>query len=83
MVYEERLNPNPGQIYASPVLADGKLYYLGRGGVAVVLAAEPVFRKLADNTLENGRGVFNATPAFQGRHLLIRSNRALYCLGDK
>lgn len=82
VVFEERLNPNPGQIYASPVLADGKLYFLGRGGVAVVLAAEPQFRKLADNRLENGRGVFNATPAFDGRRLLIRSNRALYCLGE-
>lgn len=82
VVYEERLNPNPGQIYASPVLADGKLYYLGRGGVAVVLAAEPKFRVLADNRLEGGRGVFNATPTFDGRRLLVRSNRALYCLGE-
>lgn len=81
VVYEERLNPNPGQIYASPVLADGKLYYLGRGGVAVVLAADPKFRVLADNRLEGGRGVFNATPAFDGRRLLVRSNRALYCIG--
>ncbi len=83
VIYEERLNPNPGQIYASPVLADGKLYYLGRGGVAVVLAASPEFRKLAENTLEGGRGVFNASPAFDGRRLLVRSNRALYCLGEK
>lgn len=82
VVYEERLNPNPGLIYASPVMADGKLYYLGRGGVAVVLAAGPKFSQLADNRLENGRGVFNATPTFDGRRLLIRSNRALYCLGD-
>ncbi len=82
VIYEERLNPNPGQIYASPVLADGKLYYLGRGGVSVVLAAEPNFRILANNRLEGGRGVFNATPAFDGRRLLIRSNRALYCIGE-
>lgn len=82
-VYEERLVPNPGQIYASPVIADGKLYYLGRGGRAVVLAAAPKFEKLAENTLEGGRGVFNATPAFDGKRLLIRSNRALYSIGDK
>ncbi len=81
VVYEERLSPNPGQIYASPVLANGKLYYLGRGGITVVLAAEPKFRVLADNRLEGGRGVFNATPAFDGRRLLVRSNRALYCIG--
>jgi len=80
VVYEERLSPNPGQIYASPVLADGKLYYLGRGGRAVVLPANPKYAVLADNTLEGGRGVFNATPAFDGPRLLIRSNRALYCI---
>jgi outer membrane protein assembly factor BamB len=80
-VYEERLSPNPGQIYASPVLADEKLYYLGRGGRAVVVAAAPKLEVLADNTLEGGRGVFNATPAFDGARLLIRSNRALYCIG--
>lgn len=83
VVYEERLNPSPGQVYASPVLADGRLYYLGRGGRAVVLAASPKLTVLANNTLEGGRGVFNATPAFAGNQLLIRSNRRLYCLGAK
>ncbi len=82
VVYEERLAPNPGQIYASPVLADGRIYYLGRGGKAVVMAASPKLEVLADNTLEGGRGVFNDTPAFDGKRLLIRSNRALYCLGQ-
>ena len=28
-------------------------------------------------TLEGGRGVFNATPAFDGTRLLVRSSRAL------
>ncbi len=81
IVYEERLNPNPGQIYASPVVADGKLYYLGRQGRMVVVAAKPKFEVLADNTLENNRGMFNATPTFEGSRLLIRSNRALYAIG--
>jgi hypothetical protein len=80
VVYEERLTPNPGQIYASPVLAEGRIYYLGRGGKSVVIAASPRLEVLAENTLEGGRGVFNATPAFDGNRLLIRSNRALYCL---
>jgi outer membrane protein assembly factor BamB len=83
VVYEERLEPNPGQIYASPVLADGKIYFISRGGKAVVIAAKPKFERLADNTLEGGRGVFNATPAVAGNRVLLRSNRALYCLGEK
>lgn len=83
VVCEERLSPNPGQIYASPVLAEGRIYYLSRGGKAVVVAASPRLEVLAENTLEGGRGVFNATPAFDGNRLLIRSNRALYCLAQQ
>jgi outer membrane protein assembly factor BamB len=81
VVYEERLEPGPGQIYASPVLADGKIFYTARGGRTVIVAASPRFEKLADNTLESNRGVFNSTPAISGARLLLRSNRALYCLG--
>ena len=81
VVYEERLEL-PSGVYASPVLADGKIYYFGRGGRAAVIAASPKFTKLAENTLENGRGTFNATPAFDGRRLLVRSNRSLYCIGE-
>ena len=83
VVYEERLEPSPGQIYASPVLADGKIYFTGRGGRTVVVAARPKFERLADNTLEGGRGVFNSSPAIAGNRLLLRSNRALYSLGEK
>ncbi len=81
LVYEERLEPNPGQIYGSPVLADGKIYYTARGGRTVVVAAGPKFEKLGENTLESNRGAFNSTPAMSGTRLLLRSNRALYCLG--
>lgn len=82
LVYEERLEPSPGQIYASPVVGDGKLFYTGRGGRTTVIAAAPKFARLADNTLEGNRGVFNSTPAISGNRLLLRSNRALYCIGE-
>lgn len=81
VVYEERLEPSPGQIYASPVLAGGRIYFTGRGGRTVVVAASPKFERLADNTLENNRGMFNSSPAISGNRLLLRSNRALYCFG--
>jgi outer membrane protein assembly factor BamB len=82
LVYEERILPSPGQIYASPLLAEGRLYYTGRGGHTVVLAASPKHEKLAESKLEGGRGVFNASPAVIGNKILIRSNKALYCLGQ-
>jgi outer membrane protein assembly factor BamB len=83
VVYEERLEPSPGQIYASPVVADGRIYFTGRGGRTIVIAANPKFQKLADNTLESNRGIFNSSPAISGHRLLIRSNRALYALAEK
>ncbi|MCP5516509.1 MAG: PQQ-binding-like beta-propeller repeat protein [Verrucomicrobiales bacterium] len=81
VVYEERLNPNPGQIYASPILAAGRLYYVSRGGTTAVVAAAPKFRLLASNPLARTAGTFNASPVPLGRRLLLRSDRFLYCLG--
>ncbi len=80
-IYSERMDPNPGQIYASPVLAGDRIYYTGRGGKTVVVKVAPQFEVLSSATLENGRGVFNASPAIQGNRLFIRSNKALYCIG--
>lgn len=82
LVYEQRLNPSPGQIYASPVVAGGRIYYTGRTGRTVVVAAQPKFEQLGVNDLESNRGVFNSSPAVAGDRLLLRSNRALYALGQ-
>lgn len=79
MVYEQRLQ-GAGQFYASAVLADGRLYYVGRTGKIFVLAAGPQFQQLALNDLSD-RGVFDASPAVVGNRLLIRSNKFLYCVG--
>jgi len=81
LVFEERLDPSPGQIYASPLLAEQRLYFTARGGRTVVLAAQPKFQRLADNTLEGNRGVFNSSPAVAGNRLLLRSDKFLYSLG--
>ncbi len=83
VVFEERLEPSPGQIYASPVLVDGKIYFTARGGRTVVVAAKPKFERLAENTLEGNRGSFNSSPAVAGNRILLRSNKFLYALGGK
>jgi len=80
IVYEERLQPEPGQIYASPVLAGKRLYYVSRGGRTVVLAATPKFEQLAHNAALD-RSTHNATPAISGDRLLLRSDKFLYCIG--
>lgn len=80
ILYEERL-PRAGQFYASPLLANGKLYYLTRNGRAFVVAAQPKFALLATNEF-NDRSMFNASPiAIDGR-LLVRSDRFLYALAQ-
>lgn len=79
VVYEKRLE-QAGQVYASALLADGKLYYLTRDGRTFVLAAKPEFEQLAVNELRD-RSVFNGSPAVDGSRLLIRSDKFLYCIG--
>ena len=80
VVYEGKLTPDPERIYASPVVADGKLYYVTRTEGAYVLDAQPKFHLLAHNVLGD-TNVFNASPAIDGQ-ILLRSDRYLYCLGN-
>jgi outer membrane protein assembly factor BamB len=80
LVYEERLE-RAGGVYASPVLADGRLYYVNRGGRTFVLAASPRFQQLAVNDLDDDSR-FDASPAVDGNRLLIRSEKFLYCIGE-
>jgi len=80
VIYEERL-PRAGQVYASPIVADGRVYFLSRGGRTFVLPARPQFELLATNDLDD-RSMFNASPAVAGKRLLIRSDKFLYCLGQ-
>jgi outer membrane protein assembly factor BamB len=79
-IYEERLS-RIGEVFASPVLAGGKLYYVGRGGgETVVLLAGPRFEELARNTLgEKSRS--NASPAASDGQLFLRTERSAYCIG--
>lgn len=80
LVYEERIH-RAGQIYASTLLADGRLYHLSRSGRTFVLAAKPEFELLATNDLGD-RSLFNASPAVSGSRILLRSDDHLYCIGE-
>lgn len=79
VVFRERLDRG-GQVYASSLLADGRIYCLTRSGKTFVLAAKPKFEQLSVNDLSD-RGVFNGSPAVDGGRLLIRSDKFLYCVG--
>lgn len=83
VVYEERIQPRPGRIYASGVQADGRIYYVSRESGTYVVAAAPQFRLLAHNRIESDDSIFNGTPAISRGRLLLRSNKYLYCIGER
>jgi outer membrane protein assembly factor BamB len=78
IVYEQRL-AGAGQVYASALLANGRLYYLTRNGKTFVLAAKPKFEQLACNTLDD-RSTFNGSPIVCDGALILRSDKNLYCI---
>ena len=68
-----------GNYSASPVFADGRIYFLSEEGVATVIAPGPAFRELATNTLD---GATLASMAVSDGSIFIRSDRHLYRLGS-
>jgi len=82
-VYSERLTPNPGRFWASPVLADGKLYFVSQHNGTYVVAARTKFEQLAHNVFEDDKSRANASVAVSNGQLLLRTDQALYCIGNK
>jgi hypothetical protein len=82
LVYRERL-PNCGRVFASPIVADGRIYYVTRQHGMYVLPARPEFQLLAHNEIEDDDSVFNGSPAVSGSCLLLRSDKFLYCVGKR
>lgn len=83
VVYSERLSPAAGQVWASPVLADGKLYYVSKENGTYVVAAEPKFRQLAHNVIAGDKSRSNASLAVSNGQLFLRNDHALYCIGKR
>lgn len=82
-VYQERLEPRPGSIWASAVLADGKLYFTSQRSGTYVVASKPTFELLSHNVFADDDSRTNASPAISNGQLLLRTDRNLYCIGKK
>jgi outer membrane protein assembly factor BamB len=82
IVYEERIPAAGAGVYASAVMADGKIYYLSRDGRTFVVAARPQFELLATNTFGD-RAIYNASPAIDRGRIYIRTDQTLYCIGAR
>lgn len=77
--FQHRLS-NAGSIYASPVVIDGKIYVVTRrSGTFVVGISGSRANVIAENKFDDETD-FNASPAVADGMLLLRSNRALYCI---
>ena len=68
-------------VYASPLLANGRLYAVTRLGGTFVLKASPDLTRIAQNRFATDESEFNAAPAVSRGHIFLRSNRFLYCVG--
>jgi len=76
-IWRERL---AGGFSASPVFADGRLYFVADDGTTHILAAGPQFKVLARNSL--GEKV-QASPAISHGCIFIRTERNLFCIGPR
>lgn len=73
--WKERL---PGDYKATPLAAEGRIYFLNKEGLCTVVAASSPFKVLARNPLDD---VTLASPAVSGTRIYLRGHKALYCLG--
>jgi outer membrane protein assembly factor BamB len=67
-----------GNVIASPILVDGKVYAVNEDGDVSVFAAEPTFRLLGRGSVGE---LVRATPAVAPGKLLIRGANHLFCIG--
>ena len=64
-----------GQFSASPISAEGRVYYVSENGTATVLRAGRKYDELAVNHLDDG---FMSSPAVTGHALILRTKTNLY-----
>ena len=67
-----------GRTWASPILADGKIYLTGQTGETAVIQAGPTYKLLAKNALDGSYTL--STPAFVDGEIILRTGTHLYCL---
>ena len=76
VIWKDRLG---GKFSASPIWADGKIYFLSEKGTTTIIQDGPEFRVLAENDLSEA---CYASPAISEGLLFIRSERSLFCIGQ-
>ncbi len=75
MQWKERLK---GEYRASPLAAEGRVYFLNTKGLCTVLSASARLDRLTENQLDDDT---LASPAASDGKFFIRGRKTLYCLG--
>lgn len=67
-------------VYASPVGAAGRVYFVGRNGVTYVLKNAETLEVLSINKLDDG---IDATPALVDDEIYLKGKKYFYCIENK
>jgi outer membrane protein assembly factor BamB len=77
LVWQKRIG---GEYSASPVYADGKIWFFSEDGKTTVIRPGKTFEQLAENKLDEG---FLASPAISGKAFYLRTRTHLYRIEKK
>lgn len=77
ILWQERLG---GNYSASPVAAEGRIYFTSDEGLTTVVAASPEFKRLAENPLHEK---VQASAAFAQGQIFLRAEKHLFAIGTR
>jgi len=66
------------QVFASPMISDGKIYLLDKKGVMHIIKPDQSYSVIAQPPLGEGS---SCTPAFANGTIVIRGDKHLFCIG--
>jgi outer membrane protein assembly factor BamB len=79
VIKQGRLTGAPGAVFASPIAADGHIFFSTEAGAIVVVSPSG---DLAVKSVNNLNEEVYATPAFADGRIYIRTTEALYAFGS-
>lgn len=78
-IYQQRIAGQSNAFTASPVAADGKIYFAGEDGDVFVVKAGPKYEMIATNPIGE---ILMATPAISEGMIFVRSINHIYGIAD-
>jgi len=76
----QRIAKAAGEVFSSPVGADGRVYVTSRDGVTTVIKHGPAYEVIAENSLDDG---FDASMALVDNEIFLRGYKYLYAIASE